>query len=126
MKKALLGVFITLIALVVCGSIYILMMFQGPIVADISERVQYDSDLKEISLPWYLKMGIEEFARWDGVDADGKSYTWFSYELPDLWEDAEMECIVSWSDESTKLYLGEPRAMDCIDEDFDYVEWSFQ
>ena len=123
MKKAFIGVLIALTVLIACSYIYILMMFQGPIVADISDRVRYDSVMKEISLPWYLMLGTEEDVRWDGTDADGNSYTWFSYELSDLWEDAEMNCIVSWNDESAKLYVGEPRAMFYIDEDFQNVEW---
>ena len=123
MKKAIPGILIALIVLLACTYIWILSMFDGPIIADISDQVKYDSVLKEIYLPWYLNLGSEEFARWDGKDADEKAYTWFSYDLSALWEYAEMNCIVSWSDESAKLYVGESRAMFYIDEDFAHVDW---
>lgn len=128
MKRVVLALLLASVILIVCGYIYILTLFQGPIVADISDQVQYDSVAKEITLPWYLKFGSTELSQWNrnGIDKDGNSYTWFAYELSDLWEDAEMNCIVSWNDENAKLYVGEPRAMFCIDENYADVEWSFQ
>jgi len=125
MRKVLPSILIALIVLSIGGYICTLAMFQGPIVADISDHVQFDMSKKMITLPWYLSFGNRESAWWYGEDADGNTYTWFYYEMPVIWEDAEMNCIVSWQNKNTKLYLGESKAMECIKADYTYVDWFY-
>ena len=123
MKKIVVRLCLGILAVVFIGYIALMAMFEGPIISDVSDQVQLMPGMKTISLPWYMNLGVNGWGVQEGIDAEGNTYSQFIYELPELFESAEMCCLVSWSDNAVKLYVGESRAMEVIDRDFDFVQW---
>ena len=123
MKKIIVQPCLGILAIVFIGYIALMAMFEGPIISDVSDQVQLMPATKTISLPWYMNLGVYGWGVQEGIDAEGNTYSQFIYELPELFESTEMRCVVSWVDNTAKLYVGDSRAMDVIDGDFDFVQW---
>lgn len=97
--------------------------FENPIIIDGSKSVILVNDQNDIILPWYCSLGIEKYSQVEGYDRDKNHYTWFIYDLPTIFESSEMHCLVSWSSQKTKIYVGESKAMDIIFKDYKDVQW---
>lgn len=104
--------------------LYIVFMgfVDGGITIDGTGKVQLAQDAKTIVLPPYLR-----FARlWntaDGTDTEGNTYTNFMYELPDLFEDAEMCVVVNWTEGKSSIHICESRGMESMLDGHAGVVW---
>ena len=123
MQRYLKWVFVAVIALVIAAYFGFMIAFQSPVVCDITADTQFFVSEKEIELPWYLDLWLDDELIFEGTDAAGNLYTWFSYDLPDLFEDSEAIIVVAWQDCRATLFAGESRAMDVVDVEFPMVEW---
>ena len=122
-KKKLIVILTCILLFVAVSYILFMAMLEGPIKMDITNHTQINAQDATIALPWYLRIGIHEWGKNDGIDADGAHYTCFSYELPEIFESAEMNCVVCWEKETAIAYIGESRAMDIIDVEYMDVQW---
>ena len=113
-----------LLVIVIIGYIWLMACFEEPISFDASDQIVFRRETCEIELPWYHRIYTEAYGKLSGIDSEGNEYTKFYYDLPDIFESAEMTCVVSWKDETAKMYIGESRAMEIIDVDFPLVNWS--
>ena len=123
-RKILLTLFLFLI-LCFIGEVLLQAMFETPIMIDDPCFVNLDTNTQEISLKWFLGLLLEdEGLQMDGIDEQGKRYSWFLCELPDTLQ-AEIDIVVSWDTNSAKAYIGESKAMDIIKYwDFPEVLWN--
>lgn len=117
-------IFIVLIVMVILLYLGIMAMLQGPIVREVTDKIGFLTSVKEIELPWYLDFWLENDLIFEGVDEVENHYTWFSYSLPDIFEDAEVVIIVSWQDCRATLFAGESRAMDIIKTEYPMIMWN--
>ena len=78
----------------------------------------------EIELPWIYRWFTRCEGQIDGYDSEGYRYTQYDYTLPDIFESAEMHCIVDWRTESAVAFIGDSRAMDIIASEFPSVRWN--
>lgn len=123
MKKAIrIAVALACIAVFI-GYIALIAALEGPIVLNISDRIEYHAAEHEISLPWYLRMVTEPDVQFHGTDARNRQYTWFVYEVPGVVPSTEMDCVVCWDTNTAKAYIGESKAMEIIAVDFPDIQW---
>lgn len=122
-KKRPIVILVCILLLVAVGYIVFMAMLEGPIRLDITDHAQINAQDATIVLPWYLKLGIHEWGKNEGMDSNGVHYTCFSYELPSIFESAEMNCVVCWEKGTAIAYIGESRAMDIIDVEYMDVQW---
>ena len=105
---------------------YILQMawLDGTTVLDDPSFVRVDAETEAVALSWYARAVLGDLERMEGVDAAGNRYTWFSCELPEIYESAELDGVVAWSGPRVRVYIGESRGMDVIQRDYPQIEWS--
>ena len=109
------------------GYIALIGALEGPIMLDISDRIESHAAEHEISLPWYLHMVAEPDVQFHGIhgtDSHNQQYTWFVYEFPDIVASTEMDCIACWDTNTVKAYIGESKAMEIIKVDFPDIQWN--
>lgn len=122
--RRIIAIVIAFLAAVFAGYIWLMACFEGPIVRDATDEIAYIHETHDIELPWYHRIYTEAYGKCEGTDALGNAYTAFYYDLPDIFEYAEMNCIVSWSDETARMYIGESRAMEAVDRDYPEINWA--
>ena len=99
-------------------------LFEQPIRVDLTHRLQFSAAEPEIELPWIYRWFTRCEGQIDGYDSEGYRYTQYDYTLPDIFESAEMHCIVDWRTESAVAFIGDSRAMDIIASEFPSVRWN--
>ena len=117
-------VLIVLLVALFIGYIWLMARFEEPINFDATSQIVFLRETCEIELPWYHRIYAKAYGKLQGSDPDGNGYTKFYYELPAIFESAEMTCVVSWSDETARMYIGESRAMEVVDRDYPEINWA--
>lgn len=107
------------------GYICLMALFERPIRVDLTHRLQFSAAEPEIELPWIYRWFTHYEGQTDGYDSEGYRYTQYDYTLPDIFESAEMHCIVDWRTESAVAFIGDSRAMEVISSEFPSVRWNF-
>ena len=115
-----------IVILIVIFIAYIILMvrFEDPICVDLTDHVQLSVEDQTLRLPWYMCIGITYDCKFNGSDMAGRSYTKFSYALPEVFESAELNCIVCWETKKVIAFIGDTRAMNIIDETFPTLQWN--
>ena len=106
------------------GYISLMALFERPIRVDLTHRLQFSAAEPEIELPWFYRWFTRYEGQTDGYDSEGYRYTQYDYALPDIFESAEMHCIVYWRTESAVAFIGDSRAMEVISSEFPSVRWN--
>lgn len=112
MKKALYISVVFSFVIVVIGYLLLMTALESSIMLDISDHVQILPVENEIVLPWYLRIGTQPDIRFSGTNGDGQFCTLFCYTLPEIFESAEMHCIVCWESGEAVAYIGESKGLD--------------
>lgn len=121
--KKILKIVVVVLVLIYVGYIALMVEFEGPIRLDLTNRIQLSPTAQTIELPWYCKWIASYYGQREGYDESGNHYTEYYYELPDVFESAELNCIVCWETEEVIAFMGESRGMDVIDREFPSVCW---
>ena len=112
------------IVIMLIGYVYIMALFEGPIIVRDSPFVRPNFSQKEIHFAKLIETYIfcDVYQR-DGLDNQGNEYIHFMACLPNIFEGAEIHCIYCWTTHESILYIGEGRAMERINTDFSLVIW---
>ena len=125
MKRRILRIIAAILLLSLIGCYISLMaLFERPIRVDLTHRLQFSAAEPEIELPWIYRWFTRYEGQTDGYDSEGYRYTQYDYALPDIFESAEMHCIVYWRTERAVAFIGDSRAMDIIASEFPSVRWN--
>ena len=117
---------IVVVMLFVMFLVYIITMaiLQDPIVFDMTTKVCLNPELETIELPWIVRLLKKTEVEYKGTDTLGNKFSCFSYDLPPLFENVELNIIVSWHECRVTLFIGEGKAMDMIEDKFPLVVWN--
>ena len=125
MKRRIIKIIAAMLLLSLIGCyIYLMALFEQPIRVDLTHRLQFSAAKPEIELPWFYRWFTRYEGQTDGYDSEGYRYTQYDYVLPDIFESAEMHCIVYWRTESAVAFIGDSRAMYVIASEFPSVRWN--
>lgn len=120
--KKILWIVTILLVLLYAGYIFVMALFESPIRINMTNSIRLSADTHEIELPWYFRW-VSYYGRIEGYDANGNHYTEYCYLLPDIFESAEMSCIVSWETGDTIAFMGNSRGMEVIYLEYPSVTW---
>lgn len=122
MKKVL-SILVIVLVVIYAAYIVLMAMFEGPLRIDLTNHVQLSVEDQTITLPWYMCVGTTYYGKIDGIDLEGRKYTRFLYDLPEVFESAELNCTVCWETKQVIAFVGDTRAISANGEAFPEVIW---